>query len=147
MSSETTTLPDELTARVLISDLVDEFYNRIDRRESTADLVTEDATFKTSNRDAAGRSAVAELMLSLADLRKERGRESRHFGANVSVTSLGEGRYRVRSLVIVVSLDSQPVAGGVLNMGDHDDVVVIEGGTARFASRAMTPALQLGLTA
>jgi SnoaL-like domain len=148
MSTDTTKLTDELVARVLISELVDEFYSRIDRRESTADLLTEDATFKTPNRDAEGRSGVAELLLNLADVRKEKGRESRHFGSNVSVSSLGDGRYRVRSLVIVFSRDSQPTAAGVLNIGDHDDIVVVDdAGKARFASRAMTPVLQLGLTA
>jgi SnoaL-like domain len=148
MSNDTTKLTDELVARVLISELVDEFYSRIDRRESTADLLTDDATFKTPNRDAEGRSGVAELLLNLADVRKEKGRESRHFGSNVSISSLGDGRYRVRSLVIVFSLDSQPTTAGVLNMGEHDDIVVIDDASkARFASRAMTPVLQLGLTA
>ncbi|MDX6353796.1 MAG: hypothetical protein QOF98_699 [Streptomyces sp.] len=143
MSSTATDL-DATTIRVRVTQLQDEFFGRVDRAESAADLLTEDAEF----RGAHGREAVAELLLSLAKKRADTGRTSRHFSSNVTIEDLGEGRYRVRSLVVVLSLNTQPESAGELVAGDHDDIVVFDAdGVCRFAKQGMAPALKLGLTA
>jgi hypothetical protein len=148
VSANDNTLSLDVTARVRIGELIDEFFGRVDRGESVADLLEEQASFKAPNRHAEGRGPVAELLLSLAVDRQQRGRRARHFGGNLNIQSIEAGRYRVRCLVVVLSLDSQPGPAGVLNMGDHDDVVVCGAdGRYRFASRTMQPVMQLGLTA
>lgn len=140
--------PADPAIRVRITELIDDFFGRVDRGESVADLVTEASVFKTPQRYAEGRQAIADLLLSLAGMRREKGREARHFGSNISIDSLGEGSYRVRSLVIVIALDSGAAPKGVLNMGDHDDIVAFDGeGRCRFVRRTMSPVMQLELNA
>ena len=135
------TARDTVTVRVRVTQLLDEFFTRLDRAESVADLLTADAEF----RDAKGRDAAAELFLSLARKREEIGRTSRHLSSNVTIEVLGGGRYRVRSLVVVVSLDSQPEPQGDLLAADHDDIVVFEDdGACRFAKRVGSPVMKLG---
>jgi len=139
--SQTETAPDMLTVRVRVTQLLDEFFTRLDRAESVADLLTADAEF----RDAKGRDAVAELFLSLARKREEIGRTSRHLSTNVTIEELGGGRYRVRSLVVVVSLDTQPESQGDLLAADHEDIVVFDAdGACRFAKRIGKPVMKLG---
>jgi hypothetical protein len=82
---------------------VDDF--RVDRAESVADLLTEDAEF----RGTEGREAITELLLSLAQERNDTGRTSRHLSSNVTIDELGGvAGDRVRSLAIVLSLNTQP---------------------------------------
>ncbi|MDT7564634.1 MAG: hypothetical protein QOG76_3258 [Pseudonocardiales bacterium] len=139
--TQSATAPDMLTVRVRVSQLLDEFFTRLDRAESVADLLTADAEF----RDAKGRDAVAELFLSLARKREDLGRTSRHLSSNVTIEELGGGRYRVRSLVVVLSLDTQPEPRGDLLAADHEDIVVIDAdGACRFAKRIGKPVLKLG---
>jgi hypothetical protein len=141
--SETTTL-DPVTVRVRITELLDEFFARLDRAEAVTDLLAADAEF----RDAKGRDAVAEQFLSLARKREELGRTSRHFSSNVTIQELGDGRYRVRSLVVVLSLDTQPESQGDVLAADHEDIVVFdEDGACRFGKRVGKPVMKLGLTA
>jgi hypothetical protein len=139
--TQSTTAPDLLTVRVSVSRLLDEFFTRLDRAESVADLLTADAEF----RDAKGRDAVAELFLSLARKREDVGRTSRHLSTNVTIEELGGGRYRVRSLVVVLSLDTQPEPQGDLLAADHEDIVVFDAdGACRFGKRVGKPVLKLG---
>lgn len=139
--------PDALTARLRITELVDNFFGRVDRGESVADLLEEQAQFVTPRRTAQGREAFAALLLSLAQERKDKGRVARHFSVNVNVQDLGSGQFRVRSLAIVISLDSGPGAKGSMNLGDHDDIVAFDSsGTCRFVKRTMTPASQFLLS-
>jgi hypothetical protein len=141
--SETTTL-DPVTVRVRITELLDEFFARLDRAEAVTDLLAADAEF----RDAKGRDAVAEQFLSLARKREELGRTSRHFSSNVTIQELGDGRYLVRSLVVVLSLDTQPESQGDVLAADHEDIVVFdEDGACRFGKRVGKPVMKLGLTA
>jgi len=142
--SDTKTSLDTLTVRGHVTELLDTFFARLDRAESVSDLLTDDAEF----RDAKGRDPVAELFLSLARKREDAGRTSRHFSSNVTIEDLGGGRYRVRSLVLVLSLDTQPEAQGDVLAADHEDIVVFdEDGTCRFGKRLGKPVLKLGLTA
>jgi hypothetical protein len=135
------TAPGTVTVRVRVTQLLDEFFARLDRAELVADLLTAHAEF----RDAKGRDAVAELFLSLARKREDIGRTSRHFSSNVTIEELGDGRYRVRSLVVVLSLDTQPEPQGDLLAADHEDIVVFEDdGTCRFAKRIGSPVMKLG---
>ncbi|MFM0303613.1 nuclear transport factor 2 family protein [Paraburkholderia sediminicola] len=139
--------PQTPAVRGYVVGLIDEFFSRVDRAESVADLLEEDAEFTTPQRHAQGKDAVAKLLLSLADVRREKGREARHFGGNVSIQRLDDGLYRVRSLVIVLALDRGEEDKGVLNMGDHDDLVKLyPDGTCRFVKRTMQPVFQFGLT-
>ncbi len=135
--------------RVRISELIDDFFGRVDRGESVADLLTEESVFKTPQRFAEGRQGVADLLLGLAEQRREKKREARHFGGNISIDRLGDNQYRVRSLVVVIALDKGgDVPKGVLNMGDHDDIVVFDDtGRCRFVKRTMAPVMQLELNA
>jgi hypothetical protein len=76
------------------------------------------------------------------------GRTSRHLSSNVTIDKLGGGQYRVRSLAIVLSLNTQPESAGELLAGDHDDIVAFDAdGTCRFVKRSMSPVLKLGLSA
>jgi hypothetical protein len=145
--SELQAVPDPLMMRVRITKLLDEFYGRIDRAESIADLLDEQARFETPRRNAQGRDAFATLMLSLAQSRRETGRVARHFSTNVNIENLGTGQFRVRSMTIVISLDSGPAAKGSMNLGDHDDIVALDaGGTCRFVVRKMTPVSEFELS-
>jgi len=140
-----TLLAPEIRGRV--TELIDEFFGCVDRGESVADLMEEQSVFKTPQRYAEGRQGIADLLVSLFHERRAKGREARHIGGNVGIVPLGDGRYRVRSLVIVIALDKGGAAPkGVLNMGDHDDVVSFDAeGRCRFVQRTMTPVLQLEL--
>ena len=139
-------LPAEI--RVRVTELIDEFFGRVDRGESVADLMEEQSVFKTPQRYAEGRQGIADLLVSLFHQRREKGREARHIGGNVGIVPLGDGRYRVRSLVIVIALDKGGPPKGVLNMGDHDDIVSFDAeGRCRFVQRTMNPVLQLELNA
>jgi len=139
--------PDALTARLRITELVDNFFGRVDRGESVADLLEEEAQFVTPRRTTQGREAFAALLLSLAQERRDKGRVARHFSVNVNVQDLGSGQFRVRSLAIVISLDSGPGAKGSMNLGDHDDIVTFDSsGTCRFVKRTVTPASQFLLS-
>ncbi|MCJ0764923.1 hypothetical protein [Variovorax terrae] len=141
-------LQNDPVIRVSITELIDDFFGRVDRGESVADLLAEQAIFKTPQRYAEGRQGVANLLLELAQMRREKGREARHFGSNIKIDSLGDNQYRVRSLVVVIALDSGAARKGVLNMGDHDDIVAFdESGRCHFVKRTMTPVLQLELNA
>lgn len=61
---------------------------------------------------------------------------------------MGNDQYRVRSLVIVIALDKSEAPKGVLNMGDHDDIVAFDSqGRCRFVKRTMMPVMQLELNA
>ncbi|WP_454674933.1 hypothetical protein [Achromobacter pestifer] len=134
----------ELRAR--IAALIDEFFGRVDRGESVADLVEEGVIFKTPQRFAEGRDALSRLLLDLHEVRKEKGRVARHFGGNITVDPEGPNVYRVRSLVVVLALDNG--TAGVLNMGDHDDLVHVSAdGTCRFLKRSMVPVMELSLGA
>jgi SnoaL-like protein len=134
---------DEITARVGITQLLDEFFARLDRAESVAELLTADAQF----RDTRGRAEVAELLLSLAKKRADTGRVSRHITSNVSIQSQGERLYRVRSQAFVLSLNTRPGRSGELAAIDHDDLVELgPDGVFRFARRSMTDAFRYGLT-
>lgn len=145
MSEESSTL-DPVTARTRIVALIDEFYGRIDRGLSIADLLEEEAKFITPARQADGREAFAALMLSLYEKRRQNGRTARHISCSVNVESLGSGKFRVRSQTMVFALDSGPDAQGSLNIGDHDDIVRVDThGVCRFVERAMTPALAFSL--
>ncbi|MDB5873224.1 MAG: hypothetical protein JWQ07_2666 [Ramlibacter sp.] len=142
-----TSSPDP-AVRVRITELIDDFFGRVDRGESVADLLEEQAVFHTPQRHAEGRQGVADLLVSLFHMRHEKKREARHFGSNVNIESLGGGQYRVRSLAIVIALDKGDAPKGVLNMGDHDDIVAFDGsGSCRFVKRTMMPVLQLELNA
>ncbi|MES2958279.1 MAG: hypothetical protein V4792_08820 [Pseudomonadota bacterium] len=133
--------------RLRATELIDDFFGRVDRGESVADLLVDDAVFKTHQRFAEGRQNVADLLLSLAKLRAETNREARHFGGNVTITRLSGNEYRVRSLVVVIALDRSGAPKGVMNMGDHDDIVVFdETGSCRFVKRTMSPVMQLELS-
>ena len=139
--------PDPLVVRSRILELLDEFHGRIDRGVSIADLLVEQAKFKTPVRNAEGREAFAALMLSLFEMRRQKGRTARHVGTNVNIEDLGSGRFRVRSLIMVLAADSGPEAQGFLNAGDHVDIVEIDlHGNCRFVERTMTPVLQFTLT-
>ena len=139
--------PDPSIVRSRILALLDEFHGRIDRGESIAELLVEQARFKTHVRNAEGREAFAALMLSLFEMRRQKGRMARHIGTNVNVEDLGAGRYRVRSLILVLAADSGAGAQGFLNTGDHVDIVEMDSqGTCRFVERTMTPVLQFALT-
>jgi hypothetical protein len=132
--------------RSRVLELIDEFHGRIDRGVSIADLLEEQATFTTPVRNASGREAFAKLMLSLFDMRLQKGRTARHIGANVNIEDLGAGQFRVRSLTVVLAADSAPGGQGFLNVGDHVDIVRVDSsGTCRFVERTMTPALQFAL--
>ena len=145
MSPETQIL-DPLTVRSRVLELLDEFHGRIDRGASIADLLDEQAKFKTPVRNAEGREAFAALMLSLFEMRRQKGRTARHVGANVNIEDLGSGQYRVRSLIIVLAADSGAGAQGFVNVGDHVDIVKIDShGACRFVERTMTPTLQFSL--
>lgn len=140
-------VPDPLTVRLRITALLDDFFGRVDRAESVADLLEEQAQFVTPRRNAQGREAFAALLLSLAQMRREQGRVARHFSTNVTVQDLGTGQFRVRSLAIVVSLDSGSGAKkGSMNLGDHDDIVAFDaGGVCRFVKRTMKPVSEFAL--
>lgn len=138
---------DPMMVRSRILALLDEFHGRIDRGVSIADLLVEQARFKTPVRNAEGREAFAALMLSLFEMRRQKGRTARHVGTNVNIEDLGSGRFKVRSLIMVLAADSGPDAQGFLNAGDHVDVVEMDShGTCRFLERTMTPVLQFALT-
>src|SRR5882757_1917606 len=140
-------LLDPATVHVRITELLDEFYSRDDHGESVAELLQEEAQFVTPLRKAQGRDAVAALLQSLAQSRQEKGGVGRHFGANVNVEDLGSGRFRVRSLMIFLSLDSGPGAKGFMNVGDHDDIVAFDSrGACRFVKRTMTSAARFALS-
>jgi len=140
--SQSQTALDAGTVYQRVTQLLNEFFAHLDRAEPVGHLLTEEAEF----RGVTGRDAVVELLLSLSRKRDETGRTSRHFSSNISIDELGEGRYRVRSLVVVLSRNTQPVEAGELLAGDHDDVVEFDDeGTVRFVSRAMTPAFKLDL--
>jgi hypothetical protein len=142
--SDTKTGLDTLTVRGRVTELLDTFFTRLDRAEAVNDLLTDDAEF----RDAKGREAVAALFLALATKREDAGRTSRHFSSNVTIEDLGGGRYRVRSLVVVLSRDTRPEAQGDVLAADHEDIVVFDAdGSCRFGKRIGTPVLKLGLTA
>jgi len=146
--SSTTFPPLSSEMRVRVTELLDDFFGRVDRGESVADLLVEEAEFKTPQRYAQGRQGVADLLISLAYQRREKRREARHFGGNVTIDSMGDGNYRVRSLVVVIALDATAQPKGVLNMGDHDDIVTFGAdGRCRFVKRTMAPVLQLELIA
>ena len=138
--------PDPVIVRSRILELLDEFHGRIDRGVSIADLLVSEAKFKTPVRNAEGREAFAALMLSLFEMRRQKGRTARHVGANVNIEDLGSGQYRVRSLIIVLAADSGDGAQGFVNVGDHVDIVKIDShGVCRFVERTMTPTLQFSL--
>jgi len=140
-------ISDPLTVRLRVTELLDEFYGRGDRGESIADLLVEEAEFVTPFRNARGREAVATLLSSLAQSRREAGGVSRHFGANVNIEDLGAGQFRVRSLMIFLSRESGSGSKGSMNVGDHDDIVAFDaGGTCRFVKRTMTPTSQFLLS-
>ena len=146
--STTLAIPDQLTARVRITQLLDEFSSRVDRGVSVADLLEEDSCFVAPVWTAQGREGIAEKLLSLAQLRKERGHEVRHISATVNAEDLGAGRFRVRSVMLVMMLDRAAGASGTMNVGDHDDIVAFgTDGTCRFVERTMKPALKFALSA
>ena len=146
MSSDSPT-PDSVTVRSRVLELLDEFHGRIDRGVPIADLLDEQAKFTTPVRNAQGREAFSNLMLSLFQMRSEKGRTARHIGANVNIEDLGSGQFRVRSLIVVLAADSGPGGQGFLNVGDHVDIVKIDSrGVYRFVERTMTPVLQFALT-
>ena len=131
------------TTRVRVTELLDEFYGRVDRAEPVRELLTEEAEF----RGQQGREAVTELLLSLARKRRDTGRTARHLISNVTVEDQGGGKLRVRSLILLMSIDTQPEAVGELVVGDHDDEVVVDAdGTCRLGRLTMSPALKFGLT-
>jgi hypothetical protein len=138
---------DPSTVRSRVLELLDEFHGRIDRGISIGDLLDEQAKFTTPVRNAEGRDAFAALMLSLFEMRRQKGRTARHIGTNVTIEDLGSGQFRVRSLIVVLAADSGPGAQGFLNVGDHVDIVKMDvTGACRFVERTMTPALQFALT-
>ena len=142
--NQTTGQVDPFLVRAHVTQLIDEFFSRIERAEPVGDLLTEDAEF----RGAQGREAITELMLSLAARREATGRTTRHFASNVSVEALADRQYRVRSQVLVISRNSEPEPNGELTAGDHDDIVQVGAdGTFRFRKRSMSPAFTLGLLA
>jgi len=144
----TPVIPDQLAARVRITQLLDEFSNRVDRGVSVADLLEEQSRFVTPAWNAEGRDKIAEKLLSLAQSRNENGREARHISATVNAEDLGAGRFRVRSVMLVMMLDRETGANGVMNVGDHDDIVAIDSaGICRFVERTMKPALKFTLSA
>jgi hypothetical protein len=146
MNPDSQTL-DPVTVRVRVLELIDEFHGRIDRGVSIADLLEEHAKFTTPVRNADGREAFAALMLSLFEMRRQKGRTARHIGANVNIEDLGSGQFRVRSLTVVLAADAGPGAQGFLNAGDHVDIVKMDSrGVCRFVERTMTPVLQFALT-
>src|SRR5882757_3523710 len=99
--SSPSTVPDPQIVRARVTELLDEFYGRIDRGESVADLLDEQAQFVTPRRSAQGREAFATLMLSLAQSRRENGRVARHFSVNANIEKLADGQFKVRSTTIV----------------------------------------------
>ncbi len=139
---------DQLAARVRITQLLDEFSSRVDRGVSVADLLEEQSRFVTPVWLAEGRDKIADKLLSLAQSRNENRREARHISATVTAEDLGGGRFRVRSVMIVMMLDRETGANGVMNVGDHDDIVAIDAsGACRFVERTMKPALKFALSA
>jgi len=139
--SQIDTAPDTVTVRVRVTQLLDEFFSRLDRAESVADLLTANAEF----RHGKGRDAVVELFLGLARKREEIGRTSRHSTSNITIEELGGGRYRVHSLVVVVSSDTQPEPQGDLLVADHEDIVEFDAeGACRFVKRVGKPVMKLG---
>ena len=142
--SATAVLDEKLIVRARVTELFDEFFGRVDRAESVADLLTEDSRF----RGVQGRAEVTELLLGLAKKRAGNGRTSRHFSSNVRIDRLDDTRYRVRALVVILSLDTRPDAVGELVTDDHDDIVEIDAdGVCRFAEQNTTRAFQLGVSA
>jgi hypothetical protein len=138
---------DPQTVRSRVVELLDAFHSRIDRGVSIADLLEDQAKFTTPVRNAEGREGFAALMLSLFEKRRQNGRTARHIGANVNIEDLGSGQFRVRSLILVLAVDSGPGAQGFLNVGDHVDIVKMNSdGACRFVERTMTPVLQFALT-
>jgi hypothetical protein len=138
---------DAQTVRSRVLELLDAFHSRIDRGVSIADLLEDHAKFTTPVRNAEGREGFAALMLSLFEKRRQNGRTARHIGANVNIEDLGSGQFRVRSLILVLAVDSAPGAQGFLNVGDHIDIVKMNSdGACRFVERTMTPVLQFALT-
>jgi SnoaL-like domain len=135
---------DTLSVHVEITRLLDEFFSHVDRAEPVAELLTDDVEF----RGATGRDAVTELLLSLAEKRRQTGRTSRHFTSNVTIDELGDGKYRVRSLALIISQITQPEETGELTAAEHDDVVALdEDGRFRYVKLTMAPVLKLGLNA
>jgi len=140
-------LLDPATVYARIRELLNEFYSRDDHGESVVDLLEEEAQFVTPLRKAQGRDAVAALLQSLAQSREKKGGVGRHFGAKVNVENLGSGKFRVRSVMIFLSLDSGPGAQGFMNVGDHDDIVAFDSrGACRFVKRTMTSAARFTLS-
>ncbi|MFI9381949.1 hypothetical protein [Kutzneria sp. NPDC052558] len=129
--------------RVRVTELLDEFFGRVDRGEPVRDLLAEQAEF----RGQQGREAVTELLLSLAQKRRDNGRVSRHIVSNVSIEDQGGGKLRVRFLILVMSVDTRPDAAGELVVVDHDDEVLVDAdGTCRLGRQGVTPALTFALT-
>ena len=143
--SNSPVVSDQLAARVRITQLLDEFSGRVDRGSSVADLLEERSRFVTPVWNAEGRDEIAKKLLALAEDRKEKGREARHITATVNTEEIGAGRFRVRSLMIVLM---QADANGGLTIGEHDDIVSIDAkGSCRFVERSMKPALKFALSA
>jgi hypothetical protein len=140
-------LSADLVARARITQLLDEFSGRVDRGESVADLMEENSRFVTHMWQAEGRDKVTEKLLSLADDRKEKGREARHVTATVTIENLGSGKFRVRSLMIVMMLDTKVCTGSTMNIGAHNDIVSIsDGGICRFVERTVAPAMKFSMS-
>lgn len=139
---------DQLAARVRITQLLDQFSSRVDRGVSVADLLEEQSRFVAPVWTAEGRDEIAAKLLSLAKSRNEKGLEARHISATVTAEDLGSGRFRVRSVMLVLMLERETGANGVMNVGNHDDIVAIDAdGVCRFVERTMKPALKFSLTA
>lgn len=142
--SQSPAVSAELATRVRITQLLDEFSGRVDRAASVADLLEEQSRFVTPVWNAEGRDAIASKLLALAQDRKEKGREARHITATVNTEDLGAGRFRVRSLMLVLM---QADGSGGLTIGEHDDIVAITAdGACRFVERSMKPALKFALS-
>jgi hypothetical protein len=147
MMSTMPAISDQLAGRVRITQLLDEFSSRVDRGVSVADLMEEQSRFVTPVWNAQGRENIAEKLLSLAQSRKEKGLEARHISTAVNAEDLGSGRFRVRSVMIVMMVERETGANGVMNVVDHDDVVAIGAdGICCFLERTMKPALKFALS-
>ena len=65
----------------------------------------------------------------------------------MTIQDIGSGKFRVRSLMIVLMLDTNVKTDSSMNVGAHDDVVSIgEDGVCRFVERTVKPAMKFSMS-
>ena len=128
----------QMLTRLVITDLLDKFSNRVDRGESIAELLVQDARFSTPQWQATGRDEIVAKLHALAEKRATGNREIRHVTTSVEIDETAPSEYRVRSTLLLLAIDVATGENGVLMVGNHDDIVHMDAeGNCRFSARTM----------